>query len=240
MKSGVTLAFALVAVLLLGTVGSAHHPISAKFDDTKPQTLSGVVTLVDWRNPHVHIYMNVRNNNDADNWAIELESPIDLQASGWTNDSVKPGDAITVTGITARNGSRQLWATRSSMTGTGKEVLHVTPPSPLPCSRIDPPRAGRTSSRGSVRVPVAPRATGPSRRSTVLVETTRHPDGPVGAAQERADAKRVAPMQPWALALYELRQRRFLQDDPDVPQLQAARRTSTISVVLRRAVRGRS
>jgi hypothetical protein len=79
MKSGVAIAFALCAVLLLGTVISAHHPISAKFDDTKPQTLSGVVTLVDWRNPHVHIYMNVRANNDADNWAIELESPIDLQ-----------------------------------------------------------------------------------------------------------------------------------------------------------------
>ena len=55
--------------------GSAHHPISAKFDDTKPQTLNGVVTLVDWRNPHVHIYMNVRNNNDADNWAIETREP---------------------------------------------------------------------------------------------------------------------------------------------------------------------
>ena len=80
MKSGVAIAFALCAVLLLGTAISAHHPISAKFDDTKPQTLSGVVTLVDWRNPHVHIYMNVRTNNDADNWAVELESPIDLQA----------------------------------------------------------------------------------------------------------------------------------------------------------------
>jgi hypothetical protein len=56
MKSGVQFAFALVAVVLLGSVrGSAHHPISAKFDDTKPQTLTGVVTLVDWRNPHVHI-----------------------------------------------------------------------------------------------------------------------------------------------------------------------------------------
>ena len=130
MKSGVTLAFALVAVLLLGTVGSAHHPISAKFDDTKPQTLTGIVTLVDWRNPHVHVFMNVRNDNDADNWAIELESPIDLQASGWTRDSVKPGDAITVAGITARNGSRQVWANSITMTGTGQEVLHVTPATP--------------------------------------------------------------------------------------------------------------
>ena len=131
MKSGVLFAVALVAVVLLGSVtGSAHHPISAKFDDTKPQTLTGVVTLVDWRNPHVHIYINVRNANDADNWAIELDSPIDLEAGGWTRDSVKAGDSISVTGIAARNGSRQVWANKITMAGTEKQVLNITPPSP--------------------------------------------------------------------------------------------------------------
>ena len=215
MKSGVTLAFALVAVLLLGTVGSAHHPISAKFDDSKPQTLSGVVTLVDWRNPHVHIYINVRNDNDADNWAIELESPIDLQASGWTRDSVKPGDAITVAGITARNGSRQLWANKITMTGNGKEVLHVTPATPpaLLANRPTPrwpdkqPRLGPSAggTQGYWGFPTA----------TVLVENNAAiPMDQWGLLKNVADAKRVAPMQPWAQALYELRQRRFLQDDP--------------------------
>jgi hypothetical protein len=215
MKSGVTLAFALAAMLLLGTVGSAHHPISAKFDDSKPQTLSGVVTLVDWRNPHVHIYINVRNNNDADNWAIELESPIDLQASGWTRDSVKPGDAITVAGIAARNGSRQLWANRITMTGTGKEVLHVTPATPpaLLANRPTPrwpdkqPRLGPSAggAQGYWGFPT----------STVLVENNAAiPMDQWGLLKNVADAKRVAPMQPWAQALYELRQRRFLQDDP--------------------------
>ena len=216
MKSGVAVAFALVAVLLLGTAGSAHHPISAKFDDTKPQTLSGVVTLVDWRNPHVHIYMNVRNNNDADNWAIELESPIDLQASGWTRDSVKPGDAITVAGITARNGSRQLWATKITMTGTGKEVLHVTPPSPpaLLANRPTPrwpdkqpqARPERGWRAGILGVPELDGA-GREQRADIPMDQW-------GLLKNVADAKRVAPMQPWALALYELRQRRFLQDDP--------------------------
>jgi hypothetical protein len=215
MKSGVTLAFALVAVLLLGTVGSAHHPISAKFDDTKPQTLSGVVTLVDWRNPHVHIYMNVRNNNDADNWAIELASPIDLQASGWTHESVKAGDAITVAGITARNGSRQLWANKITMTGSGKEVLNVTPATlpallatrPTPRWPDKQPRLGPSAggAQGYWGFPTA----------TVLVENNAAiPMDQWGLLKNVADAKRVAPMQPWALALYELRQRRFLQDDP--------------------------
>jgi hypothetical protein len=215
MKSGVAVALTLVAVLLGAITGSAHHPISAKFDDTKPQTLSGVVTLVDWRNPHVHIYMNVRNNNDADNWAIELESPIDLQASGWTRESVQPGDAITVAGISARNGSRQLWATKITMMGSGKEVLRVTPPSPpaLLANRPTPRWPDRQPRLG----PSAGGAEGywafPS--STVLVENAADiAMDKWGLLKNVADAKRVAPMQPWALALYETRQRRFLQDDP--------------------------
>jgi Family of unknown function (DUF6152) len=216
MKSGVAFAFALVAVLLLGyESGSAHHPISAKFDDGKPVTLTGVVTLVDWRNPHVHIYMNVRAANDADNWAVELDSPIDLEAGGWTRESVRPGDGITVAGMSARNGSRQVWATRVTMTGNGKQVLHITPPSPpaLLANRPTPrwpdkqPRLG--PSPGGVQGYWA----FPS--STVLVENAAAiPMDQYGLLRSVADAKRVAPMQPWALALYELRQRRFLQDDP--------------------------
>ena len=51
----------VAALLLASTTGVAHHAISAKFDDKKPQTLTGVVTLVDWRNPHVHVFMNVKD-----------------------------------------------------------------------------------------------------------------------------------------------------------------------------------
>ncbi|HEU4691056.1 MAG TPA: DUF6152 family protein, partial [Vicinamibacterales bacterium] len=212
MKSAVRFAFALVAVVLLGSVsGSAHHPISAKFDDTKTQTITGVVTLVDWRNPHVHIYMNVRNNNDADNWAVETDSPIDLEAGGWTRDSVKAGDSITVAGILARNGSRQIWANRITMAGSGKQVLNITPPSPpaLLANRPTPrwpdkqPRLG--PSAGGVQGYWA----FPS--STVMVEGgAQIAMDQYGLLKNIADAKRVAPFQPWALAIYELRQRRFL------------------------------
>ena len=90
-------------LLLAAAPLAAHHEILAKFDDKKPVTLSGVVTLVDWRNPHVHVFMNVRDaKGQMLNWAIELESPIDLQQSGWTSDSLQPGDAITVEGIAAQ------------------------------------------------------------------------------------------------------------------------------------------
>ena len=92
----------------------AHHAILGKFDDKKPMTLNGIVTLVDWRNPHVHVFMNVKDAKGVLNWAVELESPIELQQSGWNKDTLQPGDAITVRGMAARNGSRQAWGDSSS------------------------------------------------------------------------------------------------------------------------------
>src|SRR5688500_17749394 len=104
MISGGVRVLALAALVLLAVPLAAHHEILAKFDDGKPLTLNGVVTLVDWRTPHVHVFMNVRNGNgEAVNWAVELESPIDLQQSGWNRESLQPGDAITVEGIAARD-----------------------------------------------------------------------------------------------------------------------------------------
>ena len=71
-------------LLLASATGVAHHAISAKFDDKKPTTLNGVVTLVDWRNPHVHVFVNAKDAKGAVlNWAVEIESPIDLESNGW-------------------------------------------------------------------------------------------------------------------------------------------------------------
>lgn len=216
MKFCAALTTALALALALGTItGSAHHPISAKFDNTKPTTLTGIVTLVDWRNPHVHIYINVRNADDAVNWAVETESPIDLEAGGWTHETVQPGDSITVTGILARNGSRQVWGNTIVMTGTGRQVLHVTPAQPpaLLASRPTPrwpdkqPRLGPMpgGTQGYWAFPSA----------TVLAEAGSNVAmDQWGLLENVADAPKVAPMQGWALGLYQNRQRRFLQDDP--------------------------
>ena len=208
---------ALAIVMLASAPGLAHHSVAAKFDESKSQTLEGVVTNVDWRNPHVHVFLNVRGQkNEVVNWAVELESPIDLHDSGWAKDSVQPGDAITVTGFPARDGSRQLWSNKMAMTQGGKEVLNVKPsmpPAPLvkrptPAGPNGVPRLGMTP--GGVDGYWAY----PS--STVLVESTAkvdiRPDGLL--RNPAADAAKVAPMQPWALSLYRLRQTRHLQDDP--------------------------
>src|SRR3982750_3880007 len=91
--------------------GSAHHDPAAKFDPAKPITLKGSVSKIDWLNPHVHVFMEVRDAKGAtSSWAVELESTVDLRRSGWTPETVKLGDAVTVEGMAARNGSRQAWA----------------------------------------------------------------------------------------------------------------------------------
>ena len=112
-----------VAVFLTIMPVSAHHPIAAKFDPARAVTLRGSVTEVDWANPHVHVFMNVRDSSGVMNWAVELESPIDLQRSNWNRDTLKPGDTITVQGISARDGSRQAWGNSVVLDATGKRIF---------------------------------------------------------------------------------------------------------------------
>src|SRR4029079_18767667 len=81
-------------------------------------------------NPHVHVFMNVPTAGGVTNWAVELESVVDLRSSGWRQDSVKPGDTITVEGIVARDGSSQVWAKSMTLARTGKQVFNVTAPPP--------------------------------------------------------------------------------------------------------------
>jgi hypothetical protein len=211
------LALMLALFVLAGTPGLAHHSIAAKFDETKSATLSGVVTNVDWRNPHVHVFVNVRGpKNEWVNWAVELESPIDLQDSGWNRESVQPGDSITVQGYPSRNGSRQVWSQKMTLTQTGRQVLNVKPLSPpVPLAKRPTP----VGPDGHPRLGALPGGVEgywgfPS--STVLVENgvkvDIRPDGLL--RNPAADAAKVAPMQPWALSLYKQRQTRYLQDDP--------------------------
>src|SRR5262249_31563812 len=103
---------------------SAHHAIAAKFDTNKTVKISGVVTGVDWANPHVHIFINVKEGGALNIWAAELESPVDLQKAGWNRETLKPGDSITVEGLASRDGSKQTWAKSVTLAG-GKKVFDI-------------------------------------------------------------------------------------------------------------------
>jgi hypothetical protein len=213
MRIAVAILAASCGVLLAGPT-LAHHPIGAKFDETKPLSLSGIVTLVDWRNPHVHVFVNVTTAEDGIvNWAVELPSPVTLEQSGWTAQSLRPGDAIAAEGIAARDGTRQIWGEALVETATGRKVLYamersaIAPREPRPTPRWPDgkPRLSGDASGGFWGDPSA----------TVLVEKgVTVGIGADGQLRNVADAAKVAPMQPWALGLYQHRQRRQLRDDP--------------------------
>jgi hypothetical protein len=99
-------AFPVTAVLLLALAGAtnAHHA-TASFDMTSSATMKGSVTGYDWTNPHVYIYLDVKDEKGAmEKWSVEMASVGMLARAGWRRDTVKPGDEITVVGNRAKDG----------------------------------------------------------------------------------------------------------------------------------------
>jgi hypothetical protein len=85
----------------------AHHSFSAEFDATKPVKIDGVVTKVEWTNPHTHFYVDARvEHGKPVNWELELGSPNMLQREGWNRNSLKPGDHVLVDAFLAKDGSK--------------------------------------------------------------------------------------------------------------------------------------
>ena len=83
----------------------AHHSFSAEFDRDKPITVTGTVTKVEWANPHARFYIDAKDDKTGKvvNWDFELASPNGLMRRGWTRNSMKVGDTVTVTGHGAKN-----------------------------------------------------------------------------------------------------------------------------------------
>lgn len=100
---------ALVAAgLLLASMPIlAHHSFAAEYDASKPVTLTGTVTKVEWMNPHARFYIDVKDaSGQTANWELELGSPNGLMRAGWTRNSMKIGDTVTVQGSLAKDGSK--------------------------------------------------------------------------------------------------------------------------------------
>jgi hypothetical protein len=114
-----------LSVLAAALPAHAHHSFAAQYDAAKPITLTGKVTKVEWTNPHIYIFIDVPDEKTgaAVNWGLEMGGPNALIRLGWTRNSLKADDVITVEGSLARDGSKLANARSIVMTATGKRML---------------------------------------------------------------------------------------------------------------------
>lgn len=201
--------------LLWSAVATAQHTPAAKFDLTKPLTLTGTVTQVDWANPYVHVLMKVAGKPVPTLWAVEVEGPIILASNGWTESSLAPGETIRVEGYSSRDGSNQILGRSVVITRTGQPVYMGVNGTPKPRPSVTGPTPRWPDGRPRLGPP--PGQTGywgfPSR-GYLLEDGVNVEMDPYGLLKNLADAPKVAPLQPWALGIYRMRQSSFLSRDP--------------------------
>jgi hypothetical protein len=124
MKVRMLVLAAAAAVLMGGAAASAHHSFAAEFDAAKPFKLTGTVTKVEWQNPHTFFYIDVTDEKGkVTNWAMEMGSPNGLTRNGWTRNTMKAGDKVTVEGSLAKDGSPLGNARSVTLTSTGKRLF---------------------------------------------------------------------------------------------------------------------
>jgi len=113
-----------VGALLVQNAAVAHHSFAAEFDRNQPVTITGSVTKVEWANPHARFYVDVKDDKTGEtvNWDFELASPNGLMRRGWTRNSMKLGDTVTVTGFRAKNSTRVGNASTVTL-ATGKKLF---------------------------------------------------------------------------------------------------------------------
>jgi len=99
----------LLLGLLAGVLPAvAHHSFAAEYDTKAPVALKGVVTKIEWTNPHIYYYIDVKDENGSvSNWALEGYPPNTLRRVGFSRDLLKVGDAVSVTGWASRDGSKR-------------------------------------------------------------------------------------------------------------------------------------
>lgn len=121
----------MLGVVLVCTSIEAHHSFAAQFDPTKPTTITGPVTKIEWTNPHIYFYVDVKDSSGiVGSWAVEMANPLALLRVGWTRNDMKVGDVVTVDGWLARDGSKLMNA-KTVMLG-GKKMFAASSQSITP------------------------------------------------------------------------------------------------------------
>jgi hypothetical protein len=129
MRTRLGILFVGVILLVPALPALAHHSFVAEFDASKPITLHGVVTKVEWANPHARFYIDVKDEaGKVTTWDLELASPNALRRLGWTRDFLQVGGEVTVFGSLAKDGSKMASA-RSVTLADGRKMSAGSPAS---------------------------------------------------------------------------------------------------------------
>src|SRR5262252_3809149 len=124
MKSTASFTAAVLGVIVFGICSKtllAHHSFAAQYDRNKPKTLTGPVTKIDWINPHARFFIDVKDDSGkVSNWEVELAAPAMLLRRGWTRNSLKVGEPVTVNGSSAKDGSNLVNATTVTLANGNK------------------------------------------------------------------------------------------------------------------------
>lgn len=113
----------VITLLYFPGAGHGHHSFTAQFDATKPIEISGYLIKMEWRNPHVYFFLEVERNEQYEEWAFEMGSPIAMERNGWTRNSVQVGDILEVEGSLARDGSNLVNARTVMLSESGRRLF---------------------------------------------------------------------------------------------------------------------
>jgi hypothetical protein len=177
--------------------------------------LKGIVTKIDWVNPHAYCYINVRDSaGTVANWAIEIGNPLDLEKDGWKRTALRIGDIVTVDGILARGEGRRAFAKSVVAARSGRKLFAAsnqkraaTASAPTPRWPDGQPKLGPPTGKKGYWGAASASGLVENAGSAIAMNDE-------GILRNIADADRVAPFRPWAKAVYESRQRNLLKDDP--------------------------
>jgi len=117
--------FGVVFGLLFTSMAAlSHHAFSAEFDANKTIKLTGVVTKLEWQNPHTWFYIDVKDaSGKVTNWGFEMGSPNLLIRAGWSRSSMKAGDVVTVEGFQAKDGTSNANARVVTLNSSGQRLF---------------------------------------------------------------------------------------------------------------------